>query len=169
MSKKYFCRNCHGLRNHKTLFSKDLRNNYDNDDPVQFIDRYLVIECDGCETISFLNIYGDTSMTQSNELGDTEYYDDENIYPYFLANGKELTHLYYLPKNIRDIYLETITCFKSKAFVLTAAGFRAIIEAICNNLKIRKTNLSARIDLLFEKGILTEKESKRLKLIREYT
>ena len=165
MTPKYFCRTCHGLRNHVTLFEKILREEL-SEYTFQFIDKYLVIQCQGCETISFLNDYGDTSMVRGGIDGESEYYTAETIYPQSLPKGKELDYAYYLPNNIRHIYNETITSFKAKAYILTAGGFRAIIEAICNHLKIKKANLSERIDSLHEKGILTLKESKRLHSIR---
>ena len=74
--------------------------------------------------------------------------------------------LFYLPENIRGIYVETIAAFKANISILTAGGLRAIIEALCNHLKIKGANLSERIDLLHNKGHLTLSESKRLHSIR---
>ena len=165
MDQKYFCRECKGLRNHKSLFEKRL-NGGDSHDYFQWLEKYIVIECLGCETISFLKIYGDTEMIYHDEEGHPNHYSDESIYPLFLEKGDELKHQHYLPDNIRGIYSETISSFKSNSYILTAGGLRAIIEALCNHLKIKKDNLSNRIDLLHKKGHLTLSESKRLHSIR---
>lgn len=165
MDEKYFCRNCKGLRNQKELFQKELRGS-DNDDFFMWIEKYSIIECLGCETISFLKIYGDTDMVDSNDEGSPEYYFDKFIFPYFLEKGDELKYQTYIPENIRTIYIETITAFKADLSILTAGGLRAIIEALCNHLKIKNDNLSVRIDLLHKKGHLTLSESKRLHSIR---
>jgi len=165
MKEKKFCRKCQGLRNHKDLFEKITRGG-DDEGYFQWIDKYIVIECLGCETISFLKIYGNTEMFEQNEEGYQDFYNDETIFPLYLESGEELKYKYYLPDNIKEIYSETISALKSNAFILAAGGLRAIIEALCNHLKIKKDNLSNRIDLLHKKGHLTLSESKRLHSIR---
>ena len=162
---KYFCNNCKGIRNHNTLF--EIKRKGDEEyGAFQWINEYKVIECCGCENISFLNIYGDNSMIRNVGENDYEYYHNEKIYPYYLKKGVELGKLHLVPKGIRNIYVETINSMKIESLILTAGGFRAIIEAICNHLKIKKTNLEERINLLHNKGYLTLSESKRLHSIR---
>ncbi|MEJ5960756.1 DUF4145 domain-containing protein [Pedobacter immunditicola] len=165
MNKKYFCQKCNGARNHKALFElkKSGEEGYGS---FQWIHYHRVIECLGCENISFLYVYGDSSMIREGEHGEPDYYNEEEIFPYHLTKGRELTHKYMIPQNIRNIYIETINAFKIKSLLLTAAGFRAIIEAICNHLKIKKANLEERINLLHDKGHLTKSESRRLHSIR---
>lgn len=165
MKKKYFCRNCKGLRNQKELHKIE-RRGADEDGYFHWIDNYLIIECDGCETISFLNIYGDTDMTYITDDGLQDYFDKETIYPYYLDKSSEIEFKSYLPEKIRMIYSETVNALKANSYILTAGGLRATIEAICNHLKIKKANLEERINLLHKKGHLTISESKRLHSIR---
>lgn len=165
MEDKYFCRKCKGPRNHKSLFEKKLTGG-DVHDYFQWLEKYITIECLGCETISFLKIYGDTEMVWHDNEGNPEYQFDEDVFPLYLEKGDELKYQHYLPDKIRGIYSETISAFKSNSYILTAGGLRAIIEALCNHLKIKKDNLSNRIDLLHKKGHLTLSESKRLHSIR---
>lgn len=165
MEEKYFCRNCKGPRNHKELFEKKIRGGDDNDFFI-WIENYSVIECLGCETVSFLKVYGDTDMVDHDDDGNPGYYFDKDIFPKYLEKGNELDHQHHIPVNIRTIYIETIMAFKSDLSILTAGGLRAIIEALCNHLKIKNDNLSVRIDLLYKKGHLTLSESKRLHSIR---
>ena len=165
MKNKHFCRNCKGLRNQKELHKIERRGG-DDDGYFLWINKYLIIECNGCETISFLHIYGNTEMSFINDEGYQEYYDEEIIYPYYLEKSNEIEYKSYLPEKIKMIYTETINALKSNSYVLTAGGLRATIEAICNHLKIRKDNLEERINLLHKKGHLTISESKRLHSIR---
>ncbi|TDD97533.1 DUF4145 domain-containing protein [Flavobacterium cellulosilyticum] len=165
MEEKYFCRNCKGVRNHKELFQKKTRGG-DDFNYFMWIKNYFVIECLGCENISFLEVSGDTEMVDYDEEGNREYYFEKNIFPFYLEKSNELEHLFYLPDKIKGIYTETILAFKSNSYILTAGGLRAIIEALCNHLKIKKGNLEERIDLLHNKGHLTLSESKRLHSIR---
>ena len=154
------------MRNHKVLFEKK---NTGSEEEIDFhwTQSYQIIECLGCETISFLSIYGNSEMFDYDEaIGEGAHFTEDNIYPPYLEEGKEIEHLYYLPKNIQLIYQETILAFKLKSYILTAGGFRAIIEALCNHLKIKNKNLLERIDLLNAGGFLTLKESRRLHSIR---
>lgn len=162
---KYFCRGCSGHRNHKVLFEKK-KTGSDEEYDFYWTDRYLVIECLGCENISFLHSYGNSEMVEQYENGDLHNYTEDNVYPPYLEYGVEIERQYYLPKNIETIYRETMLAFKLKSYILTAGGFRAIIEATCNHLNIKKKNLLDRIDLLSTGGFLTQKESRRLHTIR---
>ena len=164
MNNKYFCKNCKGLRNHIIIFEHKVRGEEDNYN-FQWINQYKVIECKGCENISFLHIYSDSSMIRPIGENDYDYYDKEVIFPYYLEKGYEIP-AYNLPSPIKEIYQETISAFKADAYILTAGGFRATIEALCNFLKIKKGNLEERINLMHNKGHLTLSESKRLHSIR---
>lgn len=164
MEKFYYCSECRGKRKHEMLFEKNTRGSHD--DYFHWVENYSIIECLGCENISFLKIYSDSEMQAYDNNGNPEYSNVITIYPSYLEEAKELNNLYYLPQKIRSIYKETITALNNELFILAAGGLRAIIEAICNQLKIRKEDLSVRIDLLHKKGHLTVNESRRLHSIR---
>ncbi|MCD8433630.1 DUF4145 domain-containing protein [Tenacibaculum finnmarkense genomovar ulcerans] len=166
MKEKVFCENCKGLRNHKELHKVE-RKGSDDDGYLRWFNKYSILECNGCENISFLHTYGDTEMYHTNNIeGYQEYFYDETIYPYYLERSNEIEYKSYLPDKIKMIYTETVNALKANSYVLTAGGLRATIEAICNHLKIRKDNLEERINLLHKKGHLTISESKRLHSIR---
>jgi hypothetical protein len=165
MEEKLYCRKCKGLRNHRLLHEEKRRGEID-EGYLQWMTSFSIIECLGCETISFLEIYGDTNMVGTNEKGETDYFFNKTIYPYYSENVDELECSHYIPSPIIEIYNETLSAYKSNCYILAAGGLRAIIEAICNHLKIKKGNLAERIDLLHDKGYLTIGESKRLHSIR---
>lgn len=165
MKEKYYCRTCKVLTNHSILHEVKTHGEID-DGYIQWMNTFSIIECLGCEAISFLETYGDSEMVDFDDDGKYEYYVNKTIYPYYLENVSELESLHYIPSPIKEIYKETISAYKANCLILSAGGLRAIIEAICNNLKIRKGNLGTRIDLLHNKGYLTLNESKRLHSIR---
>nr|WP_315396808.1 DUF4145 domain-containing protein [uncultured Sphingobacterium sp.] len=164
MSEKYFCANCKGKRNHKNLY-EEIRTGGESDHFFQWTRRYCVIECLGCNNISFLKTYGDNSMMKPIDDYEYDYYEDEFIFPPYLNKG-EILNTQHLPILIKDIYMETVNALMSDSKILAAGGFRVIIESICNHLKIKKGNLEDRINLLHQKGHLTLNESKRLHSIR---
>lgn len=165
MKEKLFCSNCKGYRNHKSLFETEKEGSLDNG-YFQWKDKYLIVECQGCENISFLHIYGDTEMVEYDDEGNFDYYFNYTILPPYLEGSSEIKEIQFLPIAIKDIYTETISTLKSKSFILAAGGMRAIIEAVCNHLGIEEGNLGKRIDLLHKNGHLSEGESKRLHSIR---
>lgn len=164
-NRKLFCRKCKGNTNQKELQSVESRGDY-ADGYVQWIHNFAIFECLGCETISFFEIYGDTEMTDYGPDGEEVYYFNETIYPNYLDEGNEIQDLHLVPGKISSIYKETINALKTKSYILAAGGLRAVIEAVCNHLRIKKGNLAERIDLLHKKGHLTLGESKRLHSIR---
>lgn len=162
--KKYHCRKCQGIRNHEIV--NELKTKGNEEHYFQWIETFSLIKCLGCDSISFLKIYSDTEMVNYDHEGVPNYYEEIDIYPKFLDKNRELNHLYHLPPKIKNIYLETVNALKNQLYILAAGGLRTTIEAICNHLKIRKGDLSTRIDLLTDKGYLTNNESKRLHSIR---
>lgn len=162
---KYFCQACRGQRKHVVLFEKKTSGSEDEYN-FQWINRFRIIECAGCENISFVKMYGDNFMMREGQDGEMEYYEDNDVYPYYLKQGEELSGIHQLPENIKSIYSETINALKVGSLLLTAAGFRAVIESTCNHLKIKQANLAERIDLLHSNGYLSKAESRRLHSIR---
>lgn len=162
MKKKYHCRNCNGKRNYQILHEVKIS---DSDEYLSWMEKFCIIQCLGCDTISFLKIYGNDDMIVVDDEGNVHYHYDENIYPQYLEQGRELQS-FYLPDKIKYIYEETVSALKNSLTILAAGGLRTIIEAVCNHLKIKKGNLSNRIEELAQKGYLTKKEVKRLHSIR---
>ncbi len=165
LKEKHFCRKCKGPKNHKILHEYSRRGEADGG-YIHWSDDYSIIQCLGCDTVSFLKVYGNSEMIGFNDEGEPGYVFNKEIYPPYLENGKELDNLNLVPEKIRGIYQETISAFKARCYILTAGGLRAIIEATCNDLNIEKRNLEEKINALFKNGHLSLNESKRLHLIR---
>lgn len=164
MDKKYYCRECKRKTNHKSLHKE---NKIINTEYFYSTESFSIIQCLGCDSMSFLNIYSDDSMITEAEHGVPYYYEEEVIFPKYIAGGIEIiTMTHYLPKKVRNIYQETVEALKNDLYILAAGGLRTIIEAICNELKIKEGNISKRIDELLSKGHLTKTQVNRLHSIR---
>jgi hypothetical protein len=79
MEEKYFCRNCKGLRNHQEIFKLKTKGD-EGYGSFQWVEDYSIIKCMGCETVSFLKMYGDTSMIESDIHGNPDYFYENIIY-----------------------------------------------------------------------------------------
>jgi len=162
---KYYCRNCQGLRKHEVLFTKSIGKNYtyEGDEEISWNEEYKIIECLGCETMAFCKEYGDETMVNYDNYGEEiGFYISVEIYPTLLEEGSEIKDIHYIPNEIQTIYQETLLALKAKAFILTAVGFRSIIEAVCNRERILGKGLFENINLLGNSGIITMKEADRL-------
>ncbi len=141
---------------------------------VEWLDNYEILQCQGCETITFrhLNWFSE----DPDDL-------NERLYPKRSEN-RHSTKLYpYASPSLKRIYRETIESFNNEIYTLCAAGLRSIVEGICEDQGIkngpitekksdgpsktvRKKNLQGKISGLFEKGILTKRNSDILHELR---
>lgn len=161
---KNYCQKCLQKTNHNSLFKKEIGSK-PNDD-FGWSKSFEVIECSGCETIQFREIYGDEDMVYSNDGEEGEHYNEEICYPLSIENHTALKKLHWLPYKIKTIYLETLEAIKVKSYILAGVGFRAIIEAICIDKDIKGKNLQNKIDNLLKEKLITQRESNRLHSIR---
>jgi hypothetical protein len=51
-----------------------------------------------------------------------------------------------LKPKLSKLYEEAITCYNQEAFILCAAGLRALLEGICHDKRIKGKNLKAKIE-----------------------
>lgn len=166
MNEKYFCRSCLQETNHIELYSKNIDSN--NQDGWSD-DLFAVIECKGCETISFLKIYIDSNIAYRDNEGHLIHYRDREIYPAFLKPPfKTVNYHHLLPYSVKKIYEETIQSIISESYLLSSIGLRMIIEAAYKHLesKNKAKNLIDKIDNLTSLGHLTLKDAKGLHAIR---
>lgn len=160
---KSYCKKCRQSTNHKILFEKKIG---ENNEEFSWDEKYQVIECRGCQDLSFRKDYGDENMTFSDpDFTGMEYYRDVSIYPPQLRGHEMLKGLLYVPHRVQLVYKETIEALKVDSYILTAVGFRTIIESICYEVGI-KGNLKEQIRKLCTSRLITAKEEKRLHGIR---
>lgn len=123
-----------------------------------------IIQCLGCETVSFRTI--------STCSEDTEYDHDGPYHPETIkyypgrAEGLRSIESYLLPFTIHQIYKETILSIENEQYVLAGIGIRAIIETICKELEADGLNLYQKIDSLVGKSIVTPEGARFLHKLR---
>lgn len=141
---------------------------------VEWSDRYQVIECQGCETVSFRHASWFSEAQDYDDDGTTE-----RVYPRRNKDALSARPYHNVPSNLRRIYTELIDCFNNDSSTLCAAGLRALVEGICAQQGIidgpveapakgggtqivRRDNLEGRIAGLQEKGLLTQPSAQTL-------
>jgi hypothetical protein len=124
-------------------------------DAMCLINVYELVECQGCDQISFRqhNLLKHKATTPSGSdsiASDTEY-----LYPPRIAGRLRLKDSYNLPSQIRQIYSETHQALCNTQHILTGMGIRALIEAVCKEKAATESSLQQKIDSLLELGVLT--------------
>ncbi len=166
---KALCTNCKRETNHNVL--KEVEKRYEDND-IYAIGTWQIIECNGCENVSFREVW-----INSEDFDPYEGKPIENIKLYPIRNTDTLSikTFYNVPPKVRNIYREMIDAFNNEMLVLCSGGLRATIEGICNNESIvdgpvdiekngamttqRKKDLQGKIGGLFEKGLLTKQHA----------
>jgi len=178
---KAFCSQCRRETSHLILKSVDC-SGFEGDGggkgfemTIGWSNDYQIIQCQGCEYISFrhLNWCSEAQDYYNSEVN--EYWDGTTIrlYPERSKNTRPLRDYDNVPPALERIYRESIYCFNNECFTLCAVGLRAILEGLCSaqgvsdgpvevtkedgTKKVKRcTNLQGKIAGLREKGILTE-------------
>jgi hypothetical protein len=172
--RKILCCQCKHETNHIVLASINAKGteNWDDDGYFQWETDYEIVQCRGCDEISF-RMNSSDSESYDEEGG---YYSTETIFPKRTRETINIIFFHNLPYNINRLYQETINCYNNDIMTLCAAGVRALVEGICldKNIKdgeieysdkkgpIKKRRikeLQGRINGLMEKGIITKEQT----------
>ncbi len=161
-----YCKNCLQETKHQILFQKE-SNDGKEDNPFLLSNKFQIVECRGCENISMRHELVEIYITfDKNDDDETETDTTVKIFPPQIYYHKPIEQLNLLPKIIRTVYEQTILALKGESNLLSAVGFRAVIEAICIVENIKGNNLEQKINNLAKNRLITEKESERLHSIR---
>lgn len=155
------CIPCNSRTNQKVLFCKpvtiiDEDSDNDGEFATKTLNEYMVIQCAGCNTITFLERI---TFIEPNEPGTDPMTVDMNYpedYPGY--NFLQEDDLEYLPRILRNLYYEVIAAFKNDSEVLSGMGLRTLVEAICMQQNADGRNLQNKIIALKQKGLLSEHE-----------
>jgi len=126
---------------------------------------YHVVKCMGCDKISFYTITYEESNIGYDENGEEVVIPDEKTFPDQKGMAVPLNS-WYIPSEIDGIYNEAVSALNTKNYRLAAAGFRAVIEAICMCESVPGKNLEQKINALRRQGIITQQDRDRLHAIR---
>lgn len=172
---KSFCSKCLIPTNQKVVEEKVLK--YIEEETTWWEKtNYQIIQCMGCDTISFRQLYNDASQQQYK--GDTDATTQE-LYPKRGIHSRNMKAYRNVPVDIKRIYLETIEAYNNNLSLLCGVGIRAIIEGICNDKgikfgvfkdaagkEIRSEGLNGKIYGLASNGYLTSANAEVLHELR---
>lgn len=140
------------------------------------IEHCQVIQCAGCDEVSFLKIHI-INIELAPPIITNQVFPPRTLQIYKQFDG--------MPEKLDRIYKEMIDTFNSKSFILCAGGLRALVEGICaerhiyegpkrnqetgeylinqkNQQLIRGRNLACKIEGLAESHLLTEPQARAL-------
>lgn len=166
-----FCNQCDGDTNQTILYNKKVTSVFESDDDRQPSTKehkaYMVIQCQGCNCISFLlRQSGDLYESDDNAQGYIDYnYPEDEIYGDIKLLSYEDQES--LPPKLADLYQEVASAFQSNSNKLAGVGLRMLVEAICIEQNITGQNLKIKIEGLQAKGLVSKNETPILDKLRE--
>lgn len=150
----------------KHVILKSVERKWGNDD-IQGNDSYQIIQCRGCENVSYrtescnsddYNYVGDSEMEPSISV---------TIYPHRVSGRTQLENLWGVPHTISKIYKETFESICAGSYILAGLGLRAIVEAVCVAEGATQWNFHKKIDHLVSTNKLTRAGGDLLLHIRD--
>lgn len=137
-----------------------------NDHDVQWVTDYQVVQCRGCDTLSFRK--AETTSEDYVQVGfdEWDYLVTETLYPQRLGGRAPMAQDEQLPRDLLVIYTETLAALNANLPVLCAIGVRAVLERVCKDQQTSNGNLERRIDQLVELNLLTKPQSLILHEVR---
>jgi hypothetical protein len=150
------CGQCLGKTRHKVLESVDVEG-HDPSWDYQFFDNYQIVQCQGCDSISFRKCHSDSEDSIFDEENEEDIYVDRvDLYPSRIAGRHKLRQAHFLPSTVSRIYDETHSALSNKQPILAGVGIRALVETVCNEESATGSSLEKKIDDLVTKGVLTQ-------------
>lgn len=126
-----------------------------------------VLECRGCQEISFRKNWQDSEDLEYLDDGKTLVsLDHETLYPSRVAGLTPMSDSYLLPAQLRRIYEETQAALAAALPVLAGVGLRAIVETLCSDREAKGKNLAEKIDELSNQRVITPDGAKILHSLR---
>lgn len=157
------CRSCKRKTKHTDLGGTSQRS-----DPEEYHDetKYFLLECNGCETVSFRKEYHDYESYY--QVSHDEYAHEITVetFPHYIKDHNPIESLTDIPRIVKGIYQESILAIQEGAFTLAGLGLRATIEAICNDKNVTGKNLQIRINAMSRSGMISKSDAERLHAIR---
>ena len=143
------CSKCKRKTKHTILSDITLNGTFED---IDWYEDYQIIQCRGCETISFRK----THQNSENIDPINGYETFEDIYPNPEQGRTLISDYNILPSKLYKIYSETISSLNLNLRILTGIGIRAIVETICKDKNASGSKLYDKINDLVTQGVLTQ-------------
>lgn len=173
---KVFCNHCNTLTNHNVLCEHKIDDvtelEYNGSKETHYLGSYLyqIIQCNGCESISFRSADYHPNFLEVDNNGKSSIITDKLFETFYPERSKDILlekKIVGLPLLIRIAYRELIDSYNFNQLILCAAGLRAIVEGVCNHFSINGQYLKDRIKDLGENGLISKELSDSL-IIHKY-
>lgn len=152
---KVHCSECRNVTNHNVLESKELSGE-DEKAGIQWWETYEIIQCRGCDEISFRRT---STSTEDINLYTGKLEVTERLYPNPAETRQPMEGYEELPAKTWRVYREVLKALSHGTPVLAAIGLRAIIESVCLDQKTKSKNLAKGIDELADMGHLSKTQA----------
>lgn len=133
---------------------------------VDYWINYQIVQCMGCETVTFLVISQHGEESDFDESGEAYIPTRTEHYPPRSAGRGEMDGRFYLPPQVQSVYSETVKALNNDQPILSGIGIRAIVESVCKEKAAFGRNLQDKIDWLVTQNILTRSDADVLHKIR---
>jgi hypothetical protein len=162
------CARCSGKTTHVAMASVIARTSDGyGGHSIDWRDTHQIIQCLGCKSLSYRVASSCSEDFDHDEDGNTFYPETEKLFPPRLERVKGLgDEKFLLPKQVMDIYDETLAALHFRAPVLAAIGLRAMLESVCKDKNAVGRDLLKKIDSLVDLRLLTPAGAQILHKIR---
>ena len=159
---RLMCLTCKIKTNHKVL--RSITHDWATEDyEIQGSDDYMIVQCQGCEGISYSTFSVDSDDTHPET---NEPFLWIRLYPERYIEHTTITLPHSTPFNIRDAYKDTSKALSVDLVGLAAIGIRLIIQLVCKDQKAIGRELVGQIDSLQEMGTISKSLADTLHGIR---
>ena len=152
---KALCADCKKVTTHTILAKHDITGGHEEDE-IRWWATYQIIQCMGCDDISFRRASG---CDEDIDPYTGHYNESESLYPDRARGRDPMPGHDSFPVKTKRIYLETLKVLNNQTPVLAAIGLRALIESICLEQKTKAKTLAKGIDELAAMGLLSVKQA----------
>jgi hypothetical protein len=156
---KLECNKCKHPTNHKIL--RSVEDIWDTDFGLAGKEEHLIVQCMGCDFISYCKQYSDNETFEEtiNPDGkrDRKYIILSEQYPVVKAVFSTPIPFKSIPKDVQTTYHETHKALIQGSDKLGGVGIRMIVELVCADNGITKGKLWHKINTLHNQGVVTEK------------
>ena len=156
------CETCGRRTSHAFLCGMQSQDSSPDGD-IHVGDEYLVVQCMGCQTLSFCQESWN-SEDWNPETEDTPI--SRTLYPPRIIGRPLLEDRWFLPPQIREVYEQTRSAIIQNLPILAGIGVRAIIETVCKEQNTSGRDLATRIDALASLQLIARKEAQILHSLR---
>lgn len=163
------CIKCDRNTAHKVLSDWGCITDYDPAQMVSSREDFQIIQCQGCDHLSFRSIYSFSEEEYFNKAtGEWDHIETVKLYP-SRAVGKlriQRSDFHFLPPRVRRALEETHDAICMGNEILSGAGIRLLLEAVCQEQGC-EGNLEKKIDQLVVKGFTTKTNAEILHILRD--